>query len=119
MKIGEENIIDEFGRRIGYGFGYFGEYSLCALDLNATDKGDYGEIYVLTDQDDYESIIEDSFDERILIDVFQHQVLCDLFICHLKWYLKHNVIGDEFRKQLEDWYLNDVPKYKVMNNYEI
>lgn len=119
MKIGEENTIDEFGRHIGHGFGYFGEYSLGALDLNEIDKSNYSEIYVLTDQNDYESVIEESFDERILIDVFQHQVLCDLFICYLKLYLKHNVVGDEFQKRLEDWYLSDVPKYKVMHNCEI
>lgn len=119
MKIGEENNVDEFGRRIGYGFGYFEEYSLSALDLNKIDKGNYDELYVLTDQDDYKSVIEYSFDDGILIDIFQHQVLCDLFICYLKWHLKHNTIEDEFRKQLEDWYLSDVPKYKVMNNYEI
>ena len=45
MKIGEENNVDEFGRRIGYGFGYFGEYSLSALDLNKIDKGNYDELF--------------------------------------------------------------------------
>lgn len=119
MKIGEENkTID--GHPIGYAFSWFDEYSLVAVYLDEVDfsddenDGSYDEAWVLTDQDSYVGVIETAIQDKILIDVFQNQLCCDLFLLYLKQWLQDNVVDNTYRKQIEDWYFGENVGYRII-----
>lgn len=118
MKIGEENkTIDS--KPIGHAFGWPGEYSLAAVYLDEVNfdddknEGSYDEAWILTDQDSYVSVIETAIRDKILVDVFENQLCCDLFLLYLKQWLRDNVVDNTYRKQIEDWYFGKNVGYRT------
>lgn len=122
MKLNNNNEYD--GHKIGHALGYFGEYSLAAIYLDDVDYGDenrdgsYDELWVLTDQDDYEGVFLYAINSKIFIDVFEHKILCDLFLCYLKQFIiaELNNKNGEYVKLLNDWYFSNNPKYRIIND---
>lgn len=119
MKIGEENKTIN-GHPIGYAFSWPSEYSLAAVYLDEVNFGDdendgsYDEAWVLTDQDSYVGVIETAIRDKILIDVFEAQPCCDLFLLYLKQWLRDNVIDNTYRKQIENWYFGENVRYRIL-----
>lgn len=113
MKIGDENKTSD-GRQIGHAFGWLGEYSLAGIYLDNTNKETYSEEWIETDQDSYVEVIEFALRYKILVDIFQNQPCCDLFLLYLKQWLQDNIIDDTYKKQLEDWYFSENCGYEIL-----
>ena len=78
-------------------------------------------LFVMTDQGSFKGVVEDNVQTDVLIDLFENEEFAKRYCEYIKEiitqgysYSEEYPISDEQKTKLEDWYLSNEPKYKVM-----
>lgn len=106
-----------YGYHTGYGFGYFGEWSLARCEYEPALNGKYSEMYVINDYPTYRGALgaaHRSIDEDIFVDIFENEIARDIFLLALKALMPEMTDKDKIEK-INNYYFSETPEFIVLN----